>query len=87
MATPTGVVRAIPDVPTEASLPRHVAVIMDGNGRWATQRHLPRVTGHAKGVERVRELVSACGEKGVGFLTVFAFSSENWRRPRGEVRS
>ncbi|MDX1487377.1 MAG: polyprenyl diphosphate synthase [Acidiferrobacterales bacterium] len=71
----------------DASLPQHVAVIMDGNGRWATQRHLPRVAGHSKGVERVRELVASCGEKGIKFLTLFAFSSENWRRPRGEVKS
>jgi len=66
-------------------LPAHVAVIMDGNGRWARERGMPRVAGHRKGVERVRELVNACGELGIGFLTVFAFSSENWRRPAQEV--
>ncbi|GMQ89749.1 MAG: polyprenyl diphosphate synthase [Gammaproteobacteria bacterium] len=76
-----------PDVPTGADLPRHVAVIMDGNGRWARQRRLPRIAGHSKGVERVRELVKACGDKGISFLTLFAFSSENWRRPKREVRS
>jgi undecaprenyl diphosphate synthase len=72
---------------TAAALPRHVAVIMDGNGRWARRRHLPRVAGHHKGVERVRELVQACADKGVEFLTLFAFSSENWRRPQREVTS
>ncbi|MDH4134602.1 MAG: polyprenyl diphosphate synthase [Gammaproteobacteria bacterium] len=68
------------------NIPRHVAVIMDGNGRWARSRGLPRVAGHRKGVERVRELVESCAEAGVEFLTVFAFSSENWRRPAAEVR-
>ena len=58
---------------------------MDGNGRWATRRFLPRVAGHAKGVERVRDVVEACVERGVEFLTLFAFSSENWRRPAEEV--
>jgi undecaprenyl diphosphate synthase len=70
----------------QASIPRHVAVIMDGNGRWARARAMPRVAGHRKGLERVRELVSACGEKGIANLTLFAFSSENWRRPEQEVR-
>ncbi len=67
-------------------LPRHVAVIMDGNGRWAVQRGLPRVAGHRQGLARVRELVAACGERHIPFLTLFAFSSENWRRPASEVR-
>ena len=67
-------------------LPRHVAVIMDGNGRWAKGRGLPRVAGHRKGVERVRDMVTACAEKGVKYLTLFAFSSENWRRPVQEVQ-
>lgn len=67
------------------SLPRHVAIIMDGNGRWAQQRHLPRFAGHKAGVEAVREVVRACGEKGIQVLTLFAFSSENWRRPQKEV--
>jgi undecaprenyl diphosphate synthase len=62
-----------------------VAVIMDGNGRWATSRYLPRVTGHAKGVEAVRGVVKACVERGIRYLTLFAFSSENWRRPADEV--
>lgn len=68
------------------NIPRHVAVILDGNGRWAKQRGLPRIAGHRKGVEMVRELVQSCGERGVEYLTVFAFSSENWRRPELEVK-
>ncbi len=66
-------------------LPRHVAVIMDGNGRWATQRGLPRVAGHAEGVTAVRNVVRAAGELGIEFLTLYAFSSENWNRPSHEV--
>ncbi len=66
-------------------MPRHVAVIMDGNGRWAKKRFLPRVAGHVKGVELVREMVRACLEQGIQYLTLFAFSSENWRRPQDEV--
>lgn len=72
-------------VPDSAAVPRHVAVIMDGNGRWAKKRFLPRVAGHVKGVELVREMVRACLERGVKYLTLFAFSSENWRRPQDEV--
>jgi undecaprenyl diphosphate synthase len=74
--------RQVPDV---VAVPRHVAVIMDGNGRWAKKRFLPRVAGHVKGVELVREMVRACLERNVKFLTLFAFSSENWRRPQDEV--
>ncbi|GAA4338080.1 polyprenyl diphosphate synthase [Pigmentiphaga soli] len=72
-------------IPQAASVPRHVAIIMDGNGRWATRRFLPRVAGHKKGVDAVRTIVEACAERGVEFLTLFAFSSENWRRPPDEV--
>ncbi len=72
-------------VPSAASVPDHVAVIMDGNGRWAKKRFLPRFAGHAKGVELVREMVRACLERNVRYLTLFAFSSENWRRPQEEV--
>lgn len=72
-------------VPEAAAVPKHVAVIMDGNGRWAKKRFLPRVAGHVKGVELVREMVRACLERGVQYLTLFAFSSENWRRPQEEV--
>jgi len=67
-------------------LPRHVAIIMDGNGRWAKKRHQPRVAGHRAGVENVRSLVQQCVETGIECLTLFAFSSENWRRPPAEVR-
>ena len=66
-------------------MPQHVAVIMDGNGRWAKKRFLPRVAGHVKGVELVREMVRTCLERGIQYLTLFAFSSENWRRPQEEV--
>ena len=72
-------------VPETADVPGHVAVIMDGNGRWAKKRFLPRVAGHVKGVELVREMVRACLERGIQYLTIFAFSSENWRRPQEEV--
>ncbi len=72
-------------VPEVDDVPRHVAIIMDGNGRWAKNRFMPRVAGHKRGVESVRETVKACGEFGIKYLTLFAFSSENWRRPRGEV--
>jgi undecaprenyl diphosphate synthase len=73
------------EIPQPPEIPRHIAVIMDGNGRWAKKRLLPRVAGHAKGVERVRDVVRACMERGVQYLTLFAFSSENWRRPPDEV--
>ena len=65
--------------------PRHVAIIMDGNGRWATRRGLPRLEGHRRGVETVREIVEACPDFGVKVLTLFAFSSENWKRSAEEV--
>ena len=73
------------EIPAVGAIPKHVAIIMDGNGRWATKRFLPRVAGHAKGVEAVRAVVEACARKGVEYLTLFAFSSENWRRPEEEV--
>lgn len=66
-------------------MPRHVAFIMDGNGRWARRRFLPRIAGHKRGVESVRAVVEACIERGIPYLTIFAFSSENWRRPQDEV--
>jgi undecaprenyl diphosphate synthase len=72
-------------IPQTSAIPQHVAIIMDGNGRWATRRHLPRTAGHAKGVQAVRRVVEACGRHGVRYLTFFAFSSENWRRPAEEV--
>ncbi|NLS06815.1 isoprenyl transferase [Rhizobium sp. P32RR-XVIII] len=71
--------------PAFLSMPEHVAIIMDGNGRWAKQRGLPRAMGHRKGVEAVRETVRAAGDAGIKYLTLFAFSSENWRRPEAEV--
>jgi len=67
------------------AVPRHVAITMDGNGRWATARHLPRVSGHSRGVDAVRTVVEQAGRRGVEYLTLFAFSSENWRRPQDEV--
>ena len=66
--------------------PRHIAIIMDGNGRWAKSRGLPRVAGHRKGVETVKNMVPICGKRGIPYLTLFAFSSENWSRPRTEVK-
>jgi undecaprenyl diphosphate synthase len=72
-------------IPKTHRTPRHIAIIMDGNGRWAKQRLLPRVAGHRRGVEAVRNVVRACAERGVDYLTLFAFSSENWRRPPEEV--
>ena len=69
----------------KAQLPRHVAIIMDGNGRWARKRHLPREAGHVAGVQAVRETVRAAVELGLENLTLFAFSSENWKRPKTEI--
>lgn len=66
-------------------MPQHIAIIMDGNGRWAKRRLMPRVAGHRKGVEALRGVIRASAERGVSHLTVFAFSSENWRRPQEEV--
>jgi len=72
-------------IPETGAIPRHIAIIMDGNGRWAKKRFLPRVAGHKKGVDVVRQMVAGCIDRGVEFLTLFAFSSENWRRPAEEV--
>jgi len=72
-------------IPNTGDIPRHIAVIMDGNGRWAKKRFLPRVAGHKSGVETVRDMVKLCATLGVEHLTLFAFSSENWRRPEEEV--
>ena len=72
-------------LPATSDVPRHIAIIMDGNGRWAKRQHLPRIAGHRRGVEAVRATVRTCAERGVGYLTLFAFSSENWRRPAEEV--
>jgi undecaprenyl diphosphate synthase len=73
------------EVPEVRAVPRHVAIIMDGNGRWASKRHMPRVAGHSEGLGSVRKVVEECRRQGVEFLTLFAFSSENWRRPPEEV--
>jgi undecaprenyl diphosphate synthase len=67
------------------TVPRHIAIIMDGNGRWARERGLPRTEGHRRGADSVRRVVEACGDLGVEFLTLYAFSSENWKRPKREV--
>jgi undecaprenyl diphosphate synthase len=72
-------------IPEVSAVPRHIAIIMDGNGRWARKRLMPRVAGHSRGVEAVRGVIRACMERGVSYLTLFAFSSENWRRPTEEV--
>lgn len=66
-------------------LPRHIAIIMDGNGRWAQSRHLPRIAGHHEGFKAAKRIVKACGEMGIEVLTLFAFSTENWQRPKDEV--
>jgi undecaprenyl diphosphate synthase len=69
----------------KAELPQHVAVIMDGNGRWAKARHLPRIEGHRRGADSAREIIRAAGELGIKYLTLYAFSAENWNRPKDEV--
>jgi len=74
--------QAVPGVPV---VPRHIAVIMDGNGRWAKKRFLPRIAGHKRGLDAARDIVTACRKLGVEYLTLFAFSTENWRRPQDEV--
>lgn len=71
--------------PASDKIPTHVAIIMDGNGRWAKQRHLPRIEGHRRGVETVRAIIDAARDHGVKFLTLYAFSVENWKRPQDEV--
>lgn len=73
------------EIPNTDSIPQHIAIIMDGNGRWARNRFMPRVAGHRQGVETVRGVIKACIERNVSYLTVFAFSSENWRRPSDEI--
>lgn len=76
----------MPNTPRKSSiLPKHIAIIMDGNGRWAKQRHLPRSAGHRSGLETAKKMIRLCAERGVQVLTLFAFSSENWRRPDGEI--
>ena len=72
-------------IPKVAQIPQHIAIIMDGNGRWAKKRLLPRIAGHKQGLESVRNIIKACSVHGVAYLTLFAFSTENWRRPADEV--
>ena len=76
--------RDIHDIPAER-IPRHVAIIMDGNGRWAKKRGMPRLFGHRAGVENLRAVIKACVEFGIKYLTIYAFSTENWGRPQDEV--
>ncbi len=75
----------MPEAELPQSVPRHVAIIMDGNGRWAAARGLPRAEGHRRGVEALRRTIRAAGEIGIGFITIFSFSAENWARPASEV--
>ena len=77
--------KTAPDAAEPASVPRHVAIIMDGNGRWARARGLPRIAGHRAGAQAVRRTIEAAMRQGVAWLTLYAFSSENWRRPQAEV--
>ena len=72
-------------MPSAQKLPQHIAIVMDGNGRWAQKRHLPRLAGHKRGVDALKTVIQACLGHGIPTLTVFAFSSENWSRPEGEV--
>jgi len=74
-----------PDVPTGELCPRHVAIIMDGNGRWATERNLPRIDGHRKGADIVRDITTFCREIGIEYLTLYSFSVQNWQRPEEEI--
>ena len=76
---------ATKSIPIGTDMPQHIAVIMDGNGRWARKSFLPRVAGHKRGMDAVLELVKACVDHNIAYLTLFAFSSENWRRPADEV--
>jgi undecaprenyl diphosphate synthase len=75
------------DFPVGQKLPQHIAIIMDGNRRWAQQRSMPKALGHARGAQRVRGIVQACSDRGIRYLTLFAFSTENWQRPPEEVSS
>src|SRR6201994_5161383 len=77
---------AAPTLSDGSRAPRHVAIIMDGNGRWAAARGLPRFEGHRRGVEALRKTVRAAGELGISILTIFSFSSENWSRPASEIQ-
>lgn len=78
-------IKLIEGVKSKGNIPNHIAIIMDGNGRWAKKRNLPRIAGHHRGVETVRQIVEACASLGVKILTLYAFSTENWKRPKEEV--
>ena len=84
---PDELISSTVQLPDASDIPRHIAIIMDGNGRWAKQRRLPRVAGHKQGLESVRTIIKACVDREIKYLTIFAFSSENWRRPTDEVTS
>ena len=71
----------------QGSIPKHIAIIMDGNGRWAKEKNLPRISGHRQGINSVREITRVCGEIGVKYLTLYTFSTENWNRPQNEVNA
>src|SRR5690625_2178006 len=77
--------QSITETLIKANLPKHVAIIMDGNGRWAKQKGKDRTAGHQEGVNSVKEVIDVCGELGIPYLTLFAFSTENWKRPKMEV--
>ena len=78
---------SVTESPASSQIPQHIAIIMDGNRRWSRQRGLPTAVGHANGARRVRSVVQACADRGIPFLTLFAFSTENWARPQAEVSS
>jgi len=80
-----GTVTQTPAAPFRPGVPRHVAIIMDGNGRWAAQRGLPRISGHQHGTDNIRRITTAAAEVGIGYLTLWAFSTDNWRRPPAEI--
>lgn len=77
--------KAAPHKQSFENIPKHIAIIMDGNGRWAKQRGLPRIAGHRHGIDALKRVIDACGELGIKYLTVYAFSTENWDRPKDEV--
>ena len=78
--------KSLRDTILDGNIPNHIAIIMDGNGRWARDRSLPRIAGHREGINSVREITRVCGEIGVNYLTLYTFSTENWRRPPSEVK-
>ena len=79
--------KSLRDKILEGNIPNHIAIIMDGNGRWARDRSLPRIAGHREGINSVREITRVCGEIGVKYLTLYTFSTENWKRPPSEVKA